>query len=228
MTMARTILATTALILFGATATSTQTAAGVADLRLTLTAQAPRVVLGEPVGVTITVTNPTARPIEVTARAEPESGLKYGLLHVFIAKPNEDFRRFRGPRWGTGARPEAAALAPGASFNIPITLFQSESAPGHEAIFTSVLPFSAPGRYRIKAVWHDGDFAQQTASPEISIEVAEPQGDDAGVWEAVKGDPDLAEIIQSGRPHVDDPATTKLLSLLQRFPASKAAQRPRQ
>src|SRR5258707_271144 len=118
------------IMLIGLTSGRSQAnAQGFASLKLEVSPEKARFVLGEPLTLKITLTNPTQSEITAYRTLDAE----YGNIQVYLALPGDTFKEYLGPHWGVSERrPKAGPIAPGESVYGEITLLFHNLIPGQE------------------------------------------------------------------------------------------------
>ena len=180
--------------------------APLAGLALTAQASGEQHLPGELITLSLKITNQGR-----IARSLPRNtGVLAGNIKVYIAYGDQPFQEYVGPMWGAlDTLSPARTLAPNAILETSATLLfnhapqtthlspmyatqaKSERVNGDYA-------FDKAGLYRVKAVLLSEDGKSTAASPTASVQIVEPKGDEARVWAALRGEPDLGYFIQTG------------------------------
>lgn len=218
------------LIAVGAVCFITEAAGGQErrNLQLMFRADSASYVLGEPVTLQVAVVNASTTLALIPDGAD----VWVGHVEVLIAFEDGGYRKYRGPGWGrrdvfgTGLR----TLRPGQAHTTQATILYNHGVDSdhlneqraqeiRERFLETGYAFPLPGRYRIKALFHDHRFVHSIESAPIEIAVGEPAGVDRDVWEVLKTDPDYGYFIQSGGPkgHPTAPRNIKMVETLEKI-----------
>lgn len=161
-------------------------------------------ILGEPVSVRFEIFNKGESSIKVH-----NGGVETGFLKVFISGQDNEYKQYFGYGWGLlmGCMFD---LAPSKSHNYKdaIVLWNgkinvsglSENA-AKEKLKGKILTeyaFAEEGTYFIKGATYVGDKATLIESDPIKITINQPVGDDLTVWNRIKGNREIALLMQVG------------------------------
>ena len=187
-----------------------------ADLSFKGYANKATFVLGEPVSVEFEFSNNGK-----TSLAVHKLGVENGILKIFVANKDGEYKRFWGYGWGQ-VLGRMLSLAPGKSYRYKdvTILYQgkieteglSEKAAQAklEGNITTEYAFPEPGVYFIKGL---SSYADKTPSfgkdsppievksiesEPIKITVIPPTGEDLEVWNQIKGNAEIALLMQNG------------------------------
>jgi hypothetical protein len=187
-------------------------------------------VLGEPLLLTVTVTNKEDVPIEAERTLLQEDGMEPDI-QVFISQGTAPYKEYT-----MGIFPAACVermteiLEPGVERQYRLRVLYTSKSP-------SALALPQPGTWRIKAryrlVWRDSPGSRpgegrttrnEYDSDAIEVTVAEPAGTDEILWRHVRK-PAFLFFLQAGgilrEPAEDHPTVTvEAMDLLQEFPDS--------
>jgi hypothetical protein len=134
-----------------------------------------------------------------------------GHLQVFISDETNDYKMYKGPRWGLAdvIGGSAGKLAPGDSFKTPATVLHNyrletshlndnSAAQISKGLIRTEYVLPEPGLYFIKAVLTDDALENKIESEPVRVVIEEPQGVDLEVWNKIKDDGSYARFIQTG------------------------------
>jgi hypothetical protein len=145
-----------------------------------------------------------------------------GHLQVFISDETNDYKMYKGPRWGL-FKPVGVAtlkLAPGDSFNSTATMLHNHTVEtSHltedykKQVSKGLIPteyvLPQPGLYFIKAALIDDALENKVESEPVRIVIEEPMNADLEVWNKIKDDGNYARFMQTGALATPDPQKTK-------------------
>lgn len=167
-------------------------------------------ILGEPVTFQFEFTNKGSEPVSIVA-----NGIDAGTLRVFAAGENGEFKKISGYGWGLGWA-HFINLEPGQShkFEEASVLWNGKPDVSHLSkyaqeqelkgkILTDYI-FQEPGVYLVKAITSINKGTAEIESRPIQISVSAPLGDDLKIWNQVKGNRDIALLLQAGTFSVDN------------------------
>lgn len=173
----------------------------------------PTYVLGEPVRIQISFANNGQ-----TKRLVPSEGVEAGSLKIFVAnKENGEYKEYRTAGWGT-ERGRPLDLEPGAKHHYPeaTILWNGKPKLNHfsdvelnEALrgrIATKYAFQEPGVYFIKGRSFVGENFQPVESEPIRIEILKPGGPDLAVWIRIKGNMEIAYLMQRSSFNTEDPS----------------------
>lgn len=160
-------------------------------------------VLGEPVEVVFEVQNQGEK-----TEAIPSKGVETGSLKVFISNQNEDYKRYVASGWGRELD-YGTTLEPEQTYVYKATvLWNGKPEVSHlnaEAAkrilsrkITTEYAFPKLGNYFIKGVSQIGENASKVEFKPAQIIINEPVGDDLKVWNQIKGNREIALLMQVG------------------------------
>lgn len=160
-------------------------------------------VLGEPVEVAFEVQNQGEKN-----EAIPSKGVESGSLKVYISNQNEDYKRYTTSGWGREFD-YGTTLKPGQTYTYKASvLWNGKPDVSHlnedaakrilKGKITTEYAFPEPGTYFIKGVSYFGGNSTPNESEPIKIVINEPNGDDLEVWNQIKGNKEIALLMQSG------------------------------
>ncbi|MHC4405822.1 MAG: hypothetical protein ACYTG0_39760 [Planctomycetota bacterium] len=192
-------------------------------LQVTLTSTTEEYVLGEPVRLFVSVKNVTDRPVEawkwLVEGTEPE-------IQVFISTDGKQFAKYSGGAFGFSDYPrETEVIDPGKSTDYSLRVLYAHKPANR-------LAFGEPRTYWIKAQYplvNSDSVRRRMArtlfdSNTIAIDVKEPEGADAEVWEIVQT-PEFLRFLQTGYvPREDGDLVGKAAELLKSAPESSYAE----
>jgi hypothetical protein len=181
-----------------------------ADFEVSVRPDQRSYVPGEAVTLTIGVTNRTSTRIVFPGL--PPS-VERGDLKVFIADGDSptSFRRYNGPGWGVSEkRGRGFGLAPGetseASARVlyqPLSDITRIPPEFRETAFKGALmriyAFPAAGTYAVKVVFCPRfDCKKAVESPQVTIEIAAPEGPDLDAWNELRNSQVYAAFLHDG------------------------------
>jgi hypothetical protein len=185
-------------------------------------------ILGEPVKLGFEIKNIGNNKINV-----PEKGFDNGALKLFIADKKLDFKEVYGYNWGLLCIFNNISLEIGKThqydegvilWNGKIDMSNFSESSRAEYAKTNLLTdyiFENPGEYFIKGVL----ISNKIESIPFKIEVLEPQGVDLQVWNKIKGNKQIAILLQSGELTTDNSeeklkVVSEVESIVQNYPSS--------
>jgi hypothetical protein len=199
-------------------------------------------ILGEPVAVRFEFSNNGNTPLAVH-----QLGVENGILKIFVAREGNEFKRYWGYGWGQKMG-RMRSLAPGESHSYKEAkiLYQgkiSTDGLSKKAIqekldgnVTTEYAFPEPGVYFIKAVSSYADkipsFGKDSAvkiksieSEPIKVVIKEPAGEDLEIWNQIKGNGEIALLMQdnvfnTSKPMEKEALTDKVEQIIERHPNS--------
>lgn len=160
--------------------------------------------LGEPVKVVFEFFNEGESPVIISS-----GGVEVGNLKVFIANKDGEYREYFGSGWGrkrgykttleskqSFKYPEAAILWNGK----PNVSHLNEDAAKRALAGKITTEYALPetGIYFIKGLSYFGENSTPIESEPIKIVINEPVGDDLKVWNQIKGNREIALLMQKG------------------------------
>ena len=170
-------------------------------LGITVRADKPTFILGEPISLVFRLTNQSSRPIELPNVVD----VLGGSVRLQVAFENGQYREYYGPGWGLVNRVFSQTLNPGGSIETSATVLHHR-APTRgglnertwkritESEIDTKIALSKPGQYRLKAIAFD-----KLESTPLDIHVGEPQKiEDIELWKLISAEPDYALFMQSG------------------------------
>lgn len=216
-------------------------------LTLQIAADRREYIVGEPMVLSVSVINETARTVEIFNTLQLDVKNTGGHLSIFIARVGESYKAYQGPWPVIDAVYAKVKLSPGFALREDITLLYTGGysdlksdfkhlnelyaeplrREAQEKRFRRGFAFSEAGTYRIKAWFHGHGSKAEIESEPIEVQVSEPQNpDDVAIWNVLKTDPAFAYFMQTGGSgEVHTSAKTKqivkaLESLVESYPAS--------
>lgn len=183
---------------------STQTKIESTELLLEGKANKETFILGEPVSIEFEISNKGKTSIAVHS-----GGVETGFLKIFIAAQNGEYKEYLGYGWGLKMG-RMINLAPGESHKykeatilwhgkIDVSgLSQQAAREKLKGKITTEYAFPEPGVYLIKGISYFGENATLIESEPIEIVVNAPAGDDLKIWNQIKGNREIALLMQAG------------------------------
>lgn len=182
----------------------TQTKTENADLSFKGKANKETFVLGEPITVEFEFTNTGESPVLIGAQ-----GVEVGGLKIFIANKNGEYKEYFASGWGR-KQGQKITLEPSQSlkYNGATILWNGKPNVSHlnedaakrilAGKITTEYALPEPGVYFIKGLSYIGENATPIESEPIKIVVNQPVGDDLEVWNQIKGNKEIAYLMQKG------------------------------
>lgn len=200
-------------------------------------------VLGEPTSIEFKFSNNGK-----TSLAVHQLGVENGILKIFVAGQNGEYKRFWGYGWGQRLG-RMLSLAPGEShsYREATILYQGKietEGLSEKAIrskldgnVTTEYAFPEPGIYFIKGLSSYADIVpsfgsdlppievKSIESEPIKVVIKEPDGEDLEVWNQIKGNEEIALLMQAGSFNTsNEAAKEKLVSqveqIIEKYPSS--------
>jgi hypothetical protein len=152
------------------------------QLTLEIATEKREVLPMEPIPITITLSNDTAKGITGHPLIEPGAG----FLSIYVAAGDQPFRRFPTADWPLlSFGNETRILEHGFQRSVSGYVFYAHPANLDKERHGQYL-FESPGTYRIKAILKDLKGQEQIESNILSIKVKQPTGKDAAAYEFLK------------------------------------------
>jgi hypothetical protein len=190
------------------------------ELRLSVEAESPRILVGEPLVLKVSAANPTGLPIAAHHVLDPQ----YERLQVEIqAAGAGTFRRYLGPRWGVAEqRPKRLDINPRETVFGVGTILLHHNLPD-ETFIASDFPL-LPGRHQIRVKLYDVDFTEHVTSNPIEIEVVAAPENEVALSALITSDPDVAYFVQTeGDRRSGDAVVERVRKALEQNSESKLA-----
>lgn len=213
------------------------------ELLFEATSKKKSVLLGEPVFVEFELRN-----VGTTTVAVHQLGVENGILKVYVADADGDFKRFWGYGWGN-TMSRMRTLAPGEAQKYKeITILNhgkietdglsvSAARAKTEDSVNTEFAFPQPGKYFIKAKSSFADKLPNVGSGALPVQIVEietepievvvkePVGDDRSVWNRIKGNPQIVFLLQSGELPAgkSDKVISEVEEIVRTFPNSMYA-----
>jgi hypothetical protein len=159
---------------------------GFKDLTFTMTASVRKILPLEPLPIAYEVANKTDHAIESHVYLR----LPDGFIRIYIGKEGEPSERIEpsGPWPYAGyVGPDERELKPGFSAKEVGYIYNCRGS-GYERKGARYL-FPEPGRYRLRAELESVDRKETVPSNVLEVEVLQPEGDDAGAYQFLRGLP---------------------------------------
>lgn len=175
-------------------------------------------VLGEPISIEFEFTNAGETRQTVVA-----GGVEVGSLKIFVAGKDGEYKRYVSGSWGR-MRGQRITLEPTQSLKYSgITILwngkpnvshlnESTAQQVLAGKITTEYAFPEPGIYFVKGVSTYGENATPIESEPIKIVVTEPTGIDLEVWNQIKGNREIALLLQNGAFDTGEEARKEQLS----------------
>jgi hypothetical protein len=197
----------------------TQTITNKDDLSFKGQAVKQAFVLGEPVTIEFEFTNQGKESVQI-----PSSGVETGGLKLFIAsKDSGDYKEYFVGSWGR-ERGGYVTLEPARSSKLKKATILWNGKPNVSHLnetaakqvlagkITTEYAFQLPGIYFIKGRSYVGGDGTPIESEPIKIVVNEPDGIDLEVWNQIKGNKEIAHLLQNGSFDTGEDAKKEQLS----------------
>jgi len=163
-------------------------------------------ILGEPISVELEFNNTGENPVKVIS-----GGVDVGSLKILIAGKDGEYKRYKSEEWGR-KRGQKITLEPSKSLKYKQATILWNTLPKSwdlQGIITTEYAFPEPGVYFIKGVssikWSsspDESFTPIESKP-IKVIIEAPTGDDLEVWNKIKGNKQIAVLMQRGEITVE-------------------------
>jgi len=182
----------------------TQTKTESADVSFKGKANKETFVLGEPITVEFEFINVGENPVVVGS-----GGVEVGGLKIFIANKNGEYKRYFASGWGR-KQGQKITLEPSQSLKYKGATILWNGKPNVSHLnedaakrilageITTEYALPEPGVYFIKGLSYIGENATPIESEPIKIVVNQPVGDDLEVWNQIKGNKEIAYLMQKG------------------------------
>lgn len=196
----------------------TQTKTANADLLFKGKANQETFILGEPITVEFEFTNIGENPVAVIG-----GGVEVGSLKIFIANKDGEYNEYVSGDWGR-MQGQKITLKPSQSlkYSGATILWNGKPNVSHlnedtarevlKGKITTEYALPEPGSYFIKGVSTFGETATPIESEPIKIVINEPVGDDLEVWNQIKGNKEIAYLMQKGAFNTGNEAKKEQLS----------------
>jgi hypothetical protein len=159
--------------------------------------------LGEPIKVEFVLTNQGSTSVKV-----PNEGVESGSLKIYVANEGGEYKRYFASGWGreTGT---AITLQPGKSQSYYATILwngksklihfsEDEMKEALRGRISTEYALPLPGVYFLKGVSSISSGRDEVGFEPLKIIVKEPTGDDLEVWNKIKGNREIALLMQKG------------------------------
>ncbi len=189
-------------------------------------------ILGEPITVEFEFINTGESPIRIG-----KYGVEVGSLKIFIAYvQNGEYKEYFGSGWGRKQGKEIF-LEPKQSHKYkevtilwngkPNVSHLNETAAARvlKGKITTEYAFPEPGIYFIKGLSYFGENSNPIESKPIQIVINEPVSDDLEVWNQIKGNREIAYLMQNdsfdtGKDEEKSKLINKVEQIIQKYPNS--------
>ncbi|MEP6849543.1 MAG: hypothetical protein ABI999_11855 [Acidobacteriota bacterium] len=173
--------------------------------------------LGEPIQIEWVLTNNGTEAIRV-----PAQGVESGSLKIYIAGEDGEYKEYFGSGWGR-KRGTAVTLEPGKSQSYFATILWNGKPDVSHLNETAAIQVLAgkitteyalpkPGVYFIKGVSSISQGNSEYGFKPTRIVVNQPTGDDLEVWNQIKGNGEIALLMQDGTFYTDKDETKRQLT----------------
>jgi len=172
-------------------------------IEVSLTAEKGTHVLGEEIGLDLTVRNASAEEMEFVAPS-----VMTGSLRLFISDDAKEYREYVGPRWGMlDTQDQRRMVPPAGEFSAKATVLFNRRVPTAHLNQMYAERYSKERLDREYAIPEAGSYwlkASYTVGREIywsapvMIEVMAPVGAEAELWERIKSDGAFGYFLQTG------------------------------
>lgn len=164
--------------------------------------------LGEPVRVEFVLTNEGATPVKV-----PEQGVESGSLKIYIANQDREYKEYFASGWGREMG-NAVTLEPGKSHSYYATiLWNGKPNVSHlnenaakqvlAGKITTEYALPTPGVYFIKGVSSISSNENEAGFKPVKVVFNDPTGIELEVWNQIKGNQEIALLMQTGGFNTD-------------------------
>lgn len=188
------------------------------------------VTLGEPIRLEWVLTNNGTEPLRV-----PAQGVESGSLKIYIAGEDGEYKEYLGSGWGR-KRGTSVTLEPGQSQSYFATILWNgkpnvshlNGAAASQVLagkITTEYALPKPGVYFIKGVSSISQGNSELGFKPTRIVVNQPTGDDLEVWNQIKGNGEIALLMQDGtfytdKDEVKQQLTDQVEQIVVRYPQS--------
>jgi hypothetical protein len=219
------VLALSLISLSMASLTNSQTTTS--DILLTGKTNKDKFLFGEPVKLSFDITNTGSSPLKVS-----KGGFDVGNFKVYIADKTLEYRQVFGFDWGNRCTFETVNLEPNQKHQYEASniLWNGKRDGSHfsplanaeyakERLVTDYI-FENTGEHFIKGITLD-----KIESKPIKITIEEPKGEDLEIWNQIKGNKEIAFLMQSNQLNTSDSnEKAKLVNqveqIIERYPNS--------
>ena len=190
-----------------------------ADIILAGTSNKENYIIGEPVTLEFRLSN-----VGSSTELVPATGVESGALGISISREEKgEYKDYFGSGWGR-RQIHYVSLENGQSATfLPATILwngkprvshlnQDAATEFLKGKITTEYAFPEPGVYFIKGCSRFGREAIRIESKPIRIVIAEPAGIDADVWNQIKGNSEIALLMQKGSFNTDEDLKKEELS----------------
>ncbi len=157
-------------------------------------------ILGEPVSIEFEFINEGEIPALLPTAGVASEGLK-----IFIAGKDGEYKRYKSEEWGR-KHGQLTPLGSGKSrkFNKATILWNTlRKSWDLTGFITTDYAFPEPGEYFIKGISYIGENSTPIESKPIKVIIKAPTGDDLEVWNKIKGNKQIAVLMQRGEITVE-------------------------
>jgi hypothetical protein len=174
---------------------TTQNKAQTGGLKLKTLANKASYVLGEPVNLRFELLNEGEEEVKIIT-----GGVEVGSIKIFVSAEDDKYNPYVSSGWER-LQGTKIPLKNGESYRYDsVNLLWNEmkhAGSGRSSVYNGYA-FPAPGKYTIKAGYWVVLNSPETESTPIEITVIEPMGEDSLVWEEIKGNREIAYLMQKG------------------------------
>jgi len=192
----------------------------VTPLQAHLESQQSEWVLGVPVEFTVSMSNVSNAPVQIT---DCDLHPYCERMIPLISEDGSTFHEFRGPEWDAGElielMPGKITLKPGEKVQASFILLWNGPTDTSRRAPTDGFAFPHAGTYFVKVTVSSG--AGDLISKAVRVVIRQPRGDDAVIWETLKADKGLARYY--GFPDGTAGQGEKIQHLLSKYPNSSHA-----
>ena len=202
-----------------------------ADLSFKGNANKEVFVLGEPITVGFEIFNKGETAVEVH-----KGGVETGFLKVFIAEQDGEYKQYNGYGWGRilGRMSDLLPKQSQKYKEIEI-LYQGKIEVSHlneraakdklKGKITTEYAFPEPGVYFIKGLSYFGKNGTPIESEPVKVVVKEPVGEDLEVWNQIKGNAEIALLLQNdgfntGKDTEKESLINQVEQIIEKYPNS--------
>lgn len=210
-----------------------------ADVILRVTPDKNRILLGEPLNLGFEFFNEGPNDVRI-----PKGGVMTGNIEIFVSRKGEGFRKYFRSDWGRKSE-QVMTLAMNEKYEVENAMatvlwngkpdyshLNPEAAKRIKEKDNRLLTdyaFPSAGTYLVKAtsclMTESNECSIPIESVPVEIEVSEPVGEDLEVWNQIRGNREIAMLIQKGLFTSDKDVDKKqnilvVEQIIQRFPNS--------
>lgn len=212
------VIASLCVAVFGGLVASTKQNTTANGLTLKGEPSKKKLILGEPLTVEFAFINRGEKAVDVAG-----TGVESGGLKIYIAKKQDgEYKEYFIGSWGR-QRGRYITLEPGKTYKLELASILWHGLPRVSHLnevaaerllkgkITTEYAFQEPGIYLLKGRSYFGGNASPIESEAIEIEIQQPTGENLEVWNKIKGDKQIARLLQNASFDTDQSETKQRL-----------------